>query len=175
MLLDAKPATWNGERLTTISGINPAVFTLYTDATCRAIDYVAQRAHYRRLLQHPINSIDHRLSRGRDPAFDPRGTLRADQDCKGRSAGPRTDHRRHSLRLDSRVHSPRQRSPRGRRRRRALHLTECSRLAQRARHLAAIITARSKMRSACRSFCSARPRTATVISTCSRPTWHGRW
>jgi 4-hydroxy-tetrahydrodipicolinate synthase len=56
MLLDS-PQAQRVEKLTTISGICPAVFTLYTDATCRTIDYAAQRAHYRKLLQHEISAL----------------------------------------------------------------------------------------------------------------------
>jgi 4-hydroxy-tetrahydrodipicolinate synthase len=56
MLLDS-PRTQPGAKLTTISGICPAVFTLYTDETCRTIDYAAQRLHYRKLLQHPVSAL----------------------------------------------------------------------------------------------------------------------
>jgi 4-hydroxy-tetrahydrodipicolinate synthase len=44
-------------KLTTIKGICPAVFVLYTDETCRKIDEQAQRAHYRKLLQHDIGAL----------------------------------------------------------------------------------------------------------------------
>jgi 4-hydroxy-tetrahydrodipicolinate synthase len=56
MLLET-PQAQPREKLTTISGICPAVFTLYTDETCRTIDYAAQRLHYRRLLQHEISAL----------------------------------------------------------------------------------------------------------------------
>jgi len=57
MLLESKPQQQRLGRLTTISGICPAVFTLYTDETCRTIDYEAQRAHYRKLLQHELGAL----------------------------------------------------------------------------------------------------------------------
>ena len=57
MLLDAKPKSQPIERLKTISGICPAVFTLYTDVTCRQIDYAAQRLHYRKLLGHELGAL----------------------------------------------------------------------------------------------------------------------
>ena len=44
-------------RLTKISGICPAVFVLYTDATCRKIDEKAQRAHYRKLIDHGVDAL----------------------------------------------------------------------------------------------------------------------
>jgi 4-hydroxy-tetrahydrodipicolinate synthase len=44
-------------RLTKISGICPAVFVLYTDETCKKIDEKAQRAHYRRLLEHDLGAL----------------------------------------------------------------------------------------------------------------------
>lgn len=57
MLLEPKAKPQAASRLTTISGICPAVFTLYTDETCRTIDYAAQRAHYRRLLDHDVSAL----------------------------------------------------------------------------------------------------------------------
>ena len=44
-------------QLKKMEGVCPATFVLYTDETCRTIDETAQRAHYRKLLEHDIGAI----------------------------------------------------------------------------------------------------------------------